>query len=412
MRRLATLRLALCGAALAGTALAAAPRPGDRFEVRLADLPQPYASESSSNASASAARPDDLAPSVPPGFTASLYADGLERPRALLVLPDGSVLVSEPSRGAVLRLVDREGDGRADAAERFVDGLSAPYGLALREDEVLVADHAGIWSVPYGRGAARSGVAARMITAAGAFGPEGGHSSRSLVIGNDGRLYVGIGSMSNLDETPPPRASVQVFEADGSGGRTFASGLRNPVGIAVRPGTDELWTVVNERDGMGDRLVPDYLARLEDGAFYGWPYAYLGPDRPQPDFAERRPDLVAATRTPDLLFEAHSAPLDLVFHDGRGFGADYAGDAFVTLHGSWNRADPTGYMVVRVPFDGAGRPEGGYEAFVTGFRLDRGAPGEAAAVWGRPAGVAEMPDGALLVSDDVGGTIWRISRTD
>lgn len=412
MRPLAPLRRALCGAVLAGLTLAAAPRPGDRYEVRLADLPQPYASESSANPSAPIDRPDDAAPSVPPGFEANLYASELERPRELLVLPDGSVLVSEPSLGAVMRLLDREGDGRADMADRFVDGLSAPYGLALRQGEILIADHSGIWSVPYAAGDARPRAAPRLITPPGAFGPDGGHSSRNLVIGQDGRLYVGIGSMTNLDETPPPRASVQVFEADGSGGRTFASGLRNPVGLAVQPATGDLWTVVNERDGMGNRLVPDFLARLEDGSFFGWPYAYLSPDRPQPGFAERRPDLVAATRPPDLLFEAHSAPLDLVFHDGRGLGAPYAGDAFVTLHGSWNRADPTGYMVARIPFDGAGRPAGGYEAFVTGFRLDGGGPREQPAVWGRPAGIAVMADGALLVSDDVGGTIWRIYRTD
>jgi glucose/arabinose dehydrogenase len=328
------------------------------------------------------------------------------------VLPDGSVLVAEPSLGAVLRLVDREADGCADAADRFVDGLSAPYGLALGVGAILVADHVGVWSIPYAAGDAVAGGPPRLITPPGAFGPDGGHSSRSLAVGPDGRLYVGIGSMGNLDEVPPPRASVQVFEPDGSGGRTFASGLRNPVGLAIRPDTGAVWTVVNERDGMGDRLVPDFLAQLADGAFYGWPYAYLSPDHPQPELAERRPDLVAATRTPELLFEAHSAPLDLLFHDGRGFGADYAGDAFVTLHGSWNRGDPTGYIVARVPFDASGRPAGGYEAFVTGFRLDAGEGREPAAVWGRPAGIAETADGSLLVSDDVGGTIWQISRTD
>ena len=196
----------------------------------------------------------------------------------------------------------------------------------------------------------------------------------------------------------------QVFDLDGGGQRTFASGLRNPVGIAFRPGGDALYVVVNERDGVGDEMVPDYLTRIEDGDFFGWPYAYLGPN-PQPGYGDRRPDLVARTKLPDVLFRSHSAPIGLVFYDGKSFPDDYRGDAFVALRGSWNAAVPRGYMIVRVPFED-GRPAGGYQVFATGF-WERGE--NTASVWGRPAGLAVAADGSLLIADDTGGVIWRIS---
>jgi glucose/arabinose dehydrogenase len=196
---------------------------------------------------------------------------------------------------------------------------------------------------------------------------------------------------------------VQRFAADDGGQATFAAGLRNPVGIAFYPGTTELYVVVNERDGLGDGLVPDYLTRLAPGGFYGWPHAYLGAN-PDPDFGPRRPDLVAATLVPDVLFQSHSAPLGLVFYDARQFPQSYRGDAFVALHGSWNAAQPTGYKVVRVPFKN-GRPIGGYENFATGFWA-RGKT--SARVWGRPAGLAVAADGSLLIADDVGQVVWRV----
>jgi glucose/arabinose dehydrogenase len=197
---------------------------------------------------------------------------------------------------------------------------------------------------------------------------------------------------------------VQEFKADGSGQRTFAAGLRNPVGIAFYPGTSDLYVVVNERDGLGDGLVPDYLTRVQEGGFYGWPYAYIGRN-PQPDYAERRPDLVQKTLVPDLLFESHSAPLGLVFYDGAQFPAVFRGGAFVALHGSWNAGKPTGYKVVFVPFRDK-RPVGHYENFAVGFWA---AGQQRAQVWGRPAGLAVAADGSLLIADDVGQTIWRVS---
>jgi glucose/arabinose dehydrogenase len=199
---------------------------------------------------------------------------------------------------------------------------------------------------------------------------------------------------------------VQRFEADGGGQTTYISGVRNPCGLATNPDTGEIWAVVQERDGLGDRLVPDYMVRLREGAFYGWPYAYMG-QHPQPGFASRAPEKVKQSKVPDLLFESHSSAMDLVFYDGNQFPPEYRGSAFVALKGSWNRSEPTGYKVVRVPFKD-GQPEGSYENFMTGFWVSGHRRAE---VWGRPAAITVMKDGSLLVADDQAGTIWRVAYT-
>ena len=219
-----------------------------------------------------------------------------------------------------------------------------------------------------------------------------------------GALFVGVGSLGNIAVEPQVKATIQRFEPDGSGQTTFASGLRNPCGFAINPDSGELWAVVQERDGLGDRLVPDYMVRPESGAFYGWPYAYTG-QHPQAGFASKAPAKVKASKLPDLLFESHSSAMDLVFYTGDQFPADYRGSAFVVLKGSWNRSTPTGYKVVRVPFE-AGRPAGSYENFMTGFWVSGR---QRAEVWGRPAAIALAKDGALLIADDVAGTIWRVA---
>ncbi|HLO77722.1 MAG TPA: PQQ-dependent sugar dehydrogenase [Magnetospirillum sp.] len=390
MKRLVAVVAALV---LACPAVDAEPKPGDRFRVDPAALPAPYATPSTSNPSQTVPRPSRAGLKVPAGWRAVLFADKLEHPRNLLVLPDGSVLVAEQRADKLTRLADSDGDGRADRRTTFADGFAEPFGLAFHDDAVWVADTRRVWRLPWQAGAET--VDRRdPVTETGALGDDRGHSTRSLAIAPDGKhFYVGIGSRSNLDEEEPPRATVQEFALDGGGQRTFAAGLRNPVGMAFRPGSDELWAVVNERDGLGDELVPDYLTRVAEGAFYGWPYAYLG-SHPQPDFAAKAPDKVRRTQAPDLLFRAHSAPLGLAFLDG---------DAYVGLHGSWNRSRPIGYVVARVPFKD-GKPQGYYEIFATGFTVS---PGK---VWGRPVGVAAAPDGSLYVADDSGGTVWRISR--
>ena len=366
-------------------------------------------------------------PQVPPGFTATPFATGLVNPRRLLVLPNGDVLVAEQSVGYLTLLRD-DGSGQATWINRHVEDLNKPYGLAWQNDHVLVADQDGIWSVPHVLGALRAGrpenkrvdevppderkatrgaYGAKMITKKGVFGIVQGHQNRHLVVDpKTGALFVGVGSSGNLGVEPEPKATIQRFNADGSNQTTVASGTRNPTALAFNPETGDLYALVQERDGLGDQLPSDYLIRVQEGGFYGWPYAYIG-KHPQPGFASLAPDKVQATITPDLLFEAHSSVLDLVFYEGSQFPPEYKGHAFVALKGSWNRTEPTGYKVVRVPFKG-GRPEGFYENFVTGFWIS----GEQRAeVWGRPAALAVAKDGSLLVADDTGGTIWRISYT-
>ena len=400
---------------------------GRRFRVDPADLPPPKAGAIVTNRSLILPYNGQV-PQVPPGFTAVPFATGLANPRRLLVLPNGDVLLAEQSAGYLTLLRDARGSGRADFIERHVEDLNRPYGLAWRDGYVLVADQDGIWRVPHQLGALRAGrseqqkidqvppeqrkpvpgaYGAQLITPKGVFGIVQGHQNRHLVIDpKNGRLLVGVGSSGNLGVEPEPKASIQRFDMDGSNQTTFASGMRNPTALAFHPQTSELFALVQERDGLGDRLPSDYLTRVQQGGFYGWPYAYIGP-HPQPGFASLAPEKVKATITPDLLFEAHSSVLDLVFYDADQFPSEYKGQAFVALKGSWNRSEPTGYKVVRVPFRD-GRPEGYYENFVTGFW----ASGERRAeVWGRPAALAVAKDGSLLIADDTGGTIWRISYT-
>jgi glucose/arabinose dehydrogenase len=365
---------------------------------------------------------------VPPGFVAEPYATGLANPRRLLVLANGDVLVAEQSAGYITLLRD-DGEGHAKWIDRHVEDLNKPYGLAWQGDHLLVADQDGIWMVPHMVGALRPGrpvptqradqvppeqkkgipgaYGAELITGKGAFGIVQGHQNRHLVIDpKTGALFVGVGSSGNLGVEPAPKASIQRFDADGSNQTTYATGTRNPTALTFHPDTGELWALVQERDGLGDNLPSDYLISVKQNGFYGWPYAYIG-KHPQAGFANLALDKVAASITPDLLFQAHSSVLDLVFYAGDQFPGEFKGSLFVALKGSWNRSVPTGYKVVRVPFKN-GRPEGYYENFATGFW----ASGESRAeVWGRPAALAIAKDGALLVADDTGGTIWRISYT-
>lgn len=381
--------------------------PGARFEVRPEHLPPPYKTPSAQNWPQGLARPTDGLPRVPPGFAVNVFAAGLRNARNLATAPNGDVFLAESHAGRIALLRDEDGDGAADLISDFASGLEEPYGLAVRPGALYVADLRGVWRFAYEAGDTTARGEPALVTPKGAFGQIGGHRTRNLVFSRDGaRFYVAIGSAGNIDEEPLPRASIQVFEADGSGQRSFASGLRNPVGLAIQPTSGDLYAVVNERDGLGDELVPDYLTRVEDGDFFGWPYAYIGTN-PQPGFAERRPDLVARSKVPDLLFQSHTAPLGLVFYDAKAFPEPYRGNAFVALHGSWNAARPRGYMVARVPFEN-GRPAGYYEAFMTGFWIIGDNP---AGVWGRPAGLAVAADGSLLVADDLGNRIWRVSRS-
>ncbi len=398
---------------------------GQSHSVRPGDLPAPGATKPVSNAPLTLPF-DGQTPRVPEGFTATLFAK-LEHPRRLLVLPNGDVIVAEQKPG-YLTLLRGDADGKAEFIERHAEGFNQPYGLAWRDGEILVADQDGIWKVPHTLGNVRTGhgedkkaadVPAdrrkpsphingqAMLTSKGVFGIVRGHANRPLAIDpKTGALFVGVGSSGNIGIEPQVKATIQRFEPDGSGQTTLASGLRNPCGLAINPDTGELWAVVQERDGLGDRLVPDYMVQPKSGAFYGWPYAYTG-QHPQPGFASKAPEKVKASKLPELLFESHSAAMDLVFYAGDQFPADYRGNVFAVLKGSWNWSAPTGYKVVRVPFKD-GRPVGSYENFMTGFWVTGR---ERAEVWGRPAAIALAKDGALLVADDVAGTIWRVAYT-
>ncbi|MGA7938074.1 MAG: sorbosone dehydrogenase family protein [Kovacikia sp.] len=381
------------------------------IRITVASLPQPFASNSATKPPNLVSVPQNPVLQVPAGFTVNLFADGLDNPRWLALTPTGDVLVTETRQNRIQLLRDGNRDGVAEVKKTFAqanNGLNIPFGMAFAEDSFFLGNTAEVLRFPYTNGQEQITGLAKKITEL----PGGGyrqHWTRNVVVSPDHKkLYVSIGSRSNVNEEPLPRASVQVMNLDGSDRQTFASGLRNPVGLDFHPTTGELYTTVNERDGLGDDLVPDYLTRLTSGEFYGWPYAYLSPDRPDPNQLQNgrssRADLVAQTRTPDVLFQAHSAALGLQFYDGKTFPEKYGNGAFVAFRGSWNRNQGTGYKVVFVPFDANGRPQGFYEDFLTGFLTNPAGPD----TWGRPVGLLVLPDGSLLVTEEAHGRIYRI----
>ncbi len=400
------LILGLAGSTAQAQSYLEEDRIGRRIVIQADDLPKPGATPSVGNSPRTVPRPAGASLNVPPGFRVNLFADGLRHARNMLVAPNGDILLAESRAGRITLLRDDDGDGRADTIRTFADGLDQPHGLALHDGNLYIGEFSRIRRIAYRSGADRADRPPEAVTEEGSLAKtRGGHWTRNIAIAPDAeRFFVSVGSRGNVAEEPEPYATVQSFRIDGSDQRTYASGLRNPIGIAFHPHTKALWTVVNERDGLGDGLVPDYMTEVRAGAFYGWPYAYLGPN-PDPDYGHRRPDLVARTLAPDVLFRSHSAPIGFAFYDGAMFPAEFRGDAFVALQGSWNSANPTGYKVVRVRFRD-GRPVGGYENFATGYRIGGT---ETAIVWGRPSAVAVATDGALLVADDTGNTIFRIS---
>jgi glucose/arabinose dehydrogenase len=379
---------------LSAAAQAAGDHPGQRFSFSSDALAAPYATPGVDNHSTVIARPAGAVPEVPKGFRITPYVTGLSGPRFMALAPDGGVFVAEMGQGRILLL-------RGAKPSTFAVGFDGPHGLAFHDGALYVGDLKAVWRVAYKDGTA----GARTRITKDGFGGNTGHTTRDIAFGPDGTLYVAIGSANNVDEEAPPRATVQKVTADGRL-TTFARGTRNPVGIDFYPGTDDLYITVNERDGLGDDLPPDYFTRIRQGDFLGWPYAYIGP-HPDPSFGSKRPDLVKKAKVPDVLFHAHSAPLGLVFYEGSQFPAAYKGDAFIALHGSWDAAQPQGYKVVRVRFQN-GRPQNAYETFVTGFWSKGTTPPQ---VWGRPAGLLVAKDGSLLIADDTGGTIWRVQYT-
>ncbi|MFB2974131.1 sorbosone dehydrogenase family protein [Aerosakkonema sp. BLCC-F183] len=394
------------------SAVRSTPLSPTPIRINSANLPPPFATQSASKSPKVVAIPNNPTLRVPPGFKVNVFADNVDAPRWLAMTPTGDVLVTETRQNRISLLRDTNGDGVADVKKTFATSqnkLNIPFGMAFADKYFFVGNTGEVLRFPYTRGQEQLSGTGEKITELTPGGYRQ-HWTRNVVVAPDGKkLYVSIGSSSNVDEEPLPRASVQVMNLDGSNRQTFASGLRNPVGLDFHPKTGELYTTVNERDGLGDDLVPDYLTRIQQGEFYGWPYAYLTPNQLDPrrvkDGKSDRPDLAAQTKSPDVLFQAHSAALGIQFYDGKTFPEKYRNGAFVAFRGSWNRDRGTGYKIVFVPFGDNDRPLGYYEDFVTGFLLDPSAP----TTWGRPVGVLVLPDGSLLFTEEANNRIYRVT---
>ncbi len=381
--------------------------PGVVHHITLADLPPPYATRSAANGPQLVPRPVGASPKVPRGFAVELFASGLEGARLLRTAPNGDIFLAETGDGRIVILHDN-GRGKPASVSTYASGLDEPFGLAFYPPGgdpryLYVGTVGAVLRFPYRNGDAKPEGRAQTIAR---LPGGGGHQTRDVAFSSDGRkMFVSVGSASNdaeggeAEETL--RADILEFDPDGQGRRVFASGIRNPVGLAIDPATGALWTAVNERDGLGDNLPPDYVTQVHDGGFYGWPWYYIG-DHLDPRHRGEHPELAGHVVLPDVLIQPHSAPLQLAVYTGSQFPAAYRNDIFVALHGSWNRAQRTGYKVVRVTRRN-GRPTGEYEDFLTGFVTADGS------VWGRPVGVAVAPDGSLLVSEDANGTVWRVS---
>jgi glucose/arabinose dehydrogenase len=399
--------------------------PGLRFRITPADLPPPNASPSTSNPPREIPRPQGVLPKAPFGFTVDVLAKSLKEPRVMRTAPNGDVFLAESGAGRVLVVRGADETGAPADVSVFAASLDRPYGIAFyppgpEPKFVYVATPGEVYRFPYKSGDMVSSGAAEKIVS---LPDGGGHWTRDLAVSADGStLFASVGSLSNAAEDMKPlagleafrkthalgagwgpeagRADVLAFKPDGSSLRVFATGLRNCSGLSVQPDSAALWCVVNERDMLGDDLPPDFATAVGDGKFYGWPWYYIG-DHEDPQRGKERPDLKGQVTVPDVLLQPHSAPLSIAFYNSSHFPAKFRDGAFVAMHGSWNRAKRTGYKVVRLVFDN-GRPTGEYEDFLTGFVADDDV------VWGRPTGVAVTRGGDLLVSDDVGGVVWRV----
>ena len=411
--------------------------PGVTHHLTVQDLPAPFSTRSVGNGPRVVKPPAGAALSVPPGFAVRVFASGLSNPRLLRIAPNGDIFLAET--GARRIRVLRSADGADAPTENriFADGLDRPFGIAFYPPGndpqwIYVANNNSVVRLPYHTGDLQATGPAQIIvpklTDSG-----GGHSTRDVTFSLDGkRMFISVGSGSNVAERMSKKNAddIHAWEADHGRGaawdaetnradilvtdpegheplHAFATGIRNGVGITVNPVTGDLWTSVNERDGLGDDSVPDYITRVKEGAFYGWPWFYLG-NHEDPRRAGERPDLAGQVTVPDVLLQAHSASLEMTFYTTTkgvsAFPAEYVGDAFAAEHGSWNRSTRTGYKVIRVRVD-HGIPTGEYDDFLTGFVVDN------RSVWGRPVGVAVAHDGALLVTEDGNGTLWRVSSS-
>ena len=384
--------------------------PGKVRKITVADLPPPYATKSSDNGPKLVSRPRDAWPKAPAGFKVELYAAGLDNPRLLRTAPNGDIFLAESESGRIRVFRGLTSDGKPEQSEVFASGLKNPYGIAFYPPGsdphwIYVGNEDGVVRFAYKNGDMKAGGKAERLVKL----PVGGHSTRDVRFTPDGKtMFVAVGSRSNVDDpdtTPEEenRADILQFSPAGTDMRVYAYGIRNAGGgLAFNSKTGELWCSVNERDALGDNLVPDYITHVQEGGFYGWPWWYIGPHQ-DPRHKGKHPELKDKAIVPDVLLQPHSASLELVFYDGKQFPGEYQGDIFASQHGSWNKAARAGYEVIRVPLHQTGHASGEYQDFLTGFVLDNGD------VWGRPVGVTVAPDGSVLVSDDGSNSIWRIS---
>ena len=409
--------------------------PGQVHHIKVSDLPAPFATPSARNAPRVVARPADAKLAVPAGFKVDVFSSDVKGPRVMRVAPNGDIFVAETSGGSIKVLRASTDGAKAAPAETYIEGLRGPFGMAFypagdKPQWLYVAEVNRVVRYPYSAGDMKAKGEPEVVVAE--LAPTvGGHTTRDLAFSPDGkRLFVSIGSQSNVAQdmskkSPAElkaweaahgvgaawdketnRASVFAFKVGSSEpGKAFANGIRNCAGLTVQPATGDVWCTTNERDGLGDNLVPDYTTRVKEGGFYGWPWYYLGSNE-DPRHRGERPDLVGKVIVPDVLLGAHSAALNLTFYTATSgasaFPSEYVGDAFAVLHGSWNRSFRTGHKVVRVRMKND-RPSGEYEDFLTGFIIDDGS------AWGRPVAAAVASDGSLLVSDDGGSVIYRVS---
>lgn len=385
-------------------------KPGTRHKITVADLPKPFSTESAGNGPTLVPRPKDAWPVAPAGFHVDLYASGLDGPRLIRTAPNGDLFVAETHAGEikVFRGVTKE--GKPAQTSVYSTGLSQPFGIAFyppgpNPQWLYIGNTNSVVRFAYNSGDLKaSGPAQTLIPE---LASKGGHSTRDVAFSLDGkRMFVSVGSRSNVDDadTHPAefhRANILEYTPEGKFVKIYGSGIRNPVGIAVHPQTGELWCSVNERDALGDNLVPDYITHVQEDGFYGWPWYYMGSNQ-DPRHEGKRPELKGKVIVPDVLLQPHFASLEMTFYTGQQFPAEFHGDIFASEHGSWNRKFRAGYEVIRVPMKD-GRATGEFEEFLTGFATADGQ------VWGRPVGVAVVPDGSLIVSDDGSNSLWRVS---
>lgn len=389
-------------------------KPGTTRKITPQDLPAPYATKSATNGPNLVDRPKNAWPQAPAGFKVELYTTDVKEPRKILTAPNGDFFLAESHDGDIKIFRGITADGKPQTSSIFVTGLTQPYGIAFyppgpNPQYIYIGDTDAVLRIPYHNGDLKATGKPQQLAK---LPSGGGHWTRDLVFSPDGKqLFVGVGSASNVDDpaTHPDekgRAQIWVMNPDGSNPHMYAYGIRNAGGgLAINPKNGELWCSVNERDELGNNLVPDYITHVQEGGFYGWPYYYIG-GNPDPRLkSDPHPELKSKVLVPDVLLQAHNASLGMTFYEGKQFPAEYRGDIFSSQHGSWNRAPRAGYEVIRVPLHQTGKATGEYEDFLTGFVLPNGE------VWGRPVGVAVAPDGSLLVSDDGSNSIWLVSYT-